>query len=329
MLEALNIELLRKYLQNQCTPEEVEEVVKWSKNHDNRKLIEQLVEKDWVNHAQDHLNSEAYDDIWNNIRRKIDSNKKRRIKYIDYLYYSKLAASVTIFLTVSLYFILNKVSSPKQENPPVEISMITKVSEWGQKLTVTLPDHSIVYLNSGSSITYPPSFNENQREVQLTGEAFFEVKTDTSSVFKVKSGPVITSVLGTSFNINTRDQNVIVSLIEGVVQLQDSQNRKNIILDPGHSVTYSDHKFIKSKVNESSLAWRHGVIHFEQMPLSVILKRLEEWYGVKITTGSMIDLKQTISGSFPNQNLENVLNGLCFSTDCKFKLKGKTVNIYE
>jgi transmembrane sensor len=137
----------------------------------------------------------------------------------------------------------------------------------------------------------------------------------------------VTSVLGTSFNINTHN-NVTVSLLEGKVRLEDPGDG-TLILEPGDAATYTDQKFHISKINELSLAWRHGIIHFEQASLASVLERLENWYGVKIDVGKNMDLKQTISGSFPNQNLKNILDGLCFSMGCKFDISDKKVKIFN
>jgi transmembrane sensor len=322
----LKADLLRKFLQDKCTPEEIQQVVRWAKSHNDREVMEHLVEKGWYDIPDDTSNPQEYKLMWENIEKEIHAGKQR-IYSFDYMYYTKLAATITIFITVSLFFILNKISSPNIEVIAIETTVITKATNWGEKLLVYLPDQSIVRLNSGSSISFPSSFGDEQREVQLSGEAFFQVTKDFNRVFKVKSSSIVTSVLGTSFNINTHN-NVTVSLLEGKVKLEDSGNGA-IILDPGDAATYTGQKFVVSKINESSLAWRHGIIQFDQTSLSNVLERLEYWYGVKIDVGKNIDLEQTISGNFPNQNLKNILDGLCFSVGCKFEIKDKSVNIYN
>jgi transmembrane sensor len=326
-VQTLKTDLLRKFLQDKCTPEEIHQILLWAESRNEREVIDHLVEKGWYDIPKDTSDPEKYRLIWNGIENEIHPDKKRRRYFIDYFYYTKIAATIAIFVSVGLFFIMNKASSPSREVVPVEIAMVTKATNWGEKLLVYLPDQSVVHLNSGSSISYPSSFGDHSREVQLSGEAFFQVMKDNNRVFRVKSGSVVTSVLGTSFNINTHD-NIKVSLLEGKVQLEDSGNG-SIILQPGDVATYADQKFHISKINEPSLAWRHGIIHFEQASLSSVLERLENWYGVKINAEKNIDLKQTISGSFPNQNLKNILDGLCFAVGCKFEMTDKNVKLFN
>ena len=129
----------------------------------------------------------------------------------------RVAASIAIVLGIAIVLYLSQSTTG--------INYLTKSTERGQKATITLSDGSTVRLNSESSITYPESFAEEIRELELVGEAFFDIKKDQDRPFIVSSHKIETTVLGTSFNINAYDSTAVsVALVSGKVKVNTTQN---------------------------------------------------------------------------------------------------------
>ena len=127
-----------------------------------------------------------------------------------------VAASLALFIFAYTYFFTMELS---RSSEPIEL--VTKTTSKGQKATITLPDGSVLKLNSESSITYPKQFNKNVREVSLNGEAFFEVAGNPKKPFIVSSEGLRTKVLGTSFNINAYKDfsEIAVTVVTGRVEV--------------------------------------------------------------------------------------------------------------
>ncbi|MEK6552667.1 MAG: FecR domain-containing protein, partial [Bacteroidota bacterium] len=153
----------------------------------------------------------------------------------------KYAASIAFFLvlvTGTLY-----ISGVFNQKPAV-ISWNEKQTVMGEKYFATLSDGTIITLNADSKLKYPARFTNGTREIYLEGEAFFEVKQDTSRPFIVHSGNISTTVLGTKFNVSAfpNEKNIAVSLVEGSVKVskEESGTIENIVLlQPDQQLVYN------------------------------------------------------------------------------------------
>ena len=203
-----------------------------------------------------------------------------------------------------------------------QLSYITKSTSRGQKLTVKLSDGSIVRLNSESSISYPDNFSDqDKRIVQLSGEAFFEVTKDETKPFEVNSGELITTVLGTSFNINAypEEESTSVTVATGRVRVEPSNLNTSTklveVLTPGEQVSLNKQtaNLSKSKINlEKHLAWSNNIIWFDRIPLSKAFTMLEKWYDVDIKMATPELGECLINASYENETLVNVLEQMKF-----------------
>ena len=161
----------------------------------------------------------------------------------------------------------------------------------GQIAELVLSDGTKVWLNAESRISYPSHFETKQRSVQLTGEAFFEVKKDAGKPFSVKTQSMNIKVLGTSFNVNAyeKDQIERITLVEGKVELQNKSGARITEMFPGQLATY-DRKNRKIRFSEVDTrffsSWKEGKMTFFNEPLEMIVIKLERWYNVKFTFAS-------------------------------------------
>ncbi|MCA1757932.1 MAG: DUF4974 domain-containing protein [Bacteroidales bacterium] len=157
----------------------------------------------------------------------------------------------------------------------------------GQTTEVLLADGSRVLLNSGTSITYPALFVSGEREINLSGEAFFEVAKERDNPFIVKAGKIRVTATGTSFNVDAySDGNEInVTLVEGSVTVKSEDEDYITTLSPGENVRTDliTGEYLKSTVDTYFYtSWQQGIITFSNRQLGEIAKDLERWYNVEI-----------------------------------------------
>jgi len=165
-------------------------------------------------------------------------------------------------------------------------------------VNVVLADGSKVWLNAASSITYPTSFTGQERVVEITGEAYFEVAAfyglpagmgkKGKIPFIVRKGDMQVKVLGTHFNVNAYDNesNIKVTLLEGSVQAGSAKINKPEILRPGQQAEIYSNGTLKvlDKVDTSrTMAWKNGYFDFNNADLPVMMRQLERWYDITVT----------------------------------------------
>ncbi len=146
---------------------------------------------------------------------------------------------------------------------------------------ITLADGSKVWLNSTSRIDFPFEFSAKTREITINGEAYLEIAKNSAKPFIVHLPNGSVKVLGTEFNVNTYDSNMIkISLIEGAVSFEG--RKESILLKPGFQAVSTPGKdYTQTFDSFKTLSWRDGIHYFDESPLSEIIKVIPRWYNVK------------------------------------------------
>lgn len=207
---------------------------------------------------------------------------------------------------------------------------ILTVPRGGRIATILLSDGTRVFLNSASSLKYPVQFSANERRVELSGEAYFEVAKNAKAKFTVSDGKMLTEVLGTSFNIHAypEEEESNITLLDGAVKV--SNNHQSTVLKPGGQCLTGDNNVLQvnNDVNvEEVIAWKNGYFQFEQASLSTIAKEVSRWYDVRFIFENKLAEKETFHAKFSrNSTLSELLKILEF-TDVKFEIKGNEVTI--
>jgi transmembrane sensor len=190
---------------------------------------------------------------------------------------------------------------------------------------MTLADGSRVWLNAGSSITYPVAFIEKERTVLITGEAYFEVTRDKTKPFKVTKGQMQVEVLGTHFNVNAYDdeKNIKVTLLEGAVRLKT--NKENQILQPGEQAQVSGTISILKNVDmEAVMAWKDGRFKFSSVDIETIMRQVARWYDIDIEYRGKVE--GTLSGGLArNVNASQLFHVLELTDKVRFEIQGRKV----
>ena len=184
----------------------------------------------------------------------------------------------------------------------------------GMTTSLTLPDGTIVYLNSESSLSYPSRFNGDFRKVTLSGEAYFEVAKDPEKKFILSTTHQSQiEVLGTCFNVEAYEQNteVITTLIEGKVDFMFEKDAgvKHVFLSPREKLVYdseTDKVHLYKTSGKSELAWKDGEVVLDNTPLEEALWMLEKRYSVKFVIKNEKLKSSSFTGTFTNQRLEKI-----------------------
>ena len=311
-----------------------------NKNQDKAELINQV--KSQLNIIYHKLPDNEYEEEFVKFKNTISSTKHTENidstvlrKFPKRWTYIRLVAGLVLLIVSSILYLTWKRQNASENISFTNLSnsiLIEKYAYRGQKNTIILKDGSKIKLNSDSKIRFPENFNDSIREVQLEGEAFFEVEHDSLRPFIVKSGGIRTKVLGTSFNIkNFKSHNKVeIALVTGKVEVVQKSSQHIITLSPNEllEVNNETNNILKRSfepVNE--LGWKDGIIQFKKAKINEIIEVLESWYDIEIEYRKSPNNKG-FTGEFDNESLETVLKGLSFSIGFDFELEGNKVTIY-
>ena len=212
-----------------------------------------------------------------------------------------------------------------EDLPPVEkVVMNMLATPRGGQYQVVLPDGTRVWLNSASSLRYPTAFAGNERQVELSGEAYFEVSKDPNKPFYVKTATQTVTVLGTHFNINSYADEMATktTLLEGSVRVTGNFNGATAKLKPGEQAVNSPNA-IEVKENadiDEAVAWKNGKFLFRNTDLHTIMRQLSRWYDVDVEyQGNVVQkhYRGRISRNVPVSEIFQILktSGINFTID--------------
>ncbi|MGF6929090.1 transmembrane sensor [Chitinophaga sp. W2I13] len=210
----------------------------------------------------------------------------------------------------------------------------------GRQYHVTLPDGTEVWLNAESSIQYPVAFKAGERRVKISGEIYFEVASKSWQPFVVETGQMKLEVLGTSFNVNTYDdeKTIRTTLLTGAVKITPLAGDKHTtppqVLVPGQTGVLSKpdaSEGVTLTVTETPdagnvIAWKNGLFNFDGMDLYSVMRQLERWYNIDVQYVGKPDNVIFKGKMHRNTNLSNVLEVL-ETMDVNFELKGNILYV--
>lgn len=197
----------------------------------------------------------------------------------------------------------------------------------GGEYEIQLADGTKVWLNALSSIRFPTKFQGNSRQVEVTGEVFFDVSHNAKMPFQVVTGRQLVEVLGTQFNINAYEKEIKTSLLEGSVRVSSTGSNKHRILKPGdQSILFSSSSMDVKQVDmEQVLAWKNGYFIFDNDDFEGVMNQIERWYDVTVDYSDPVQNIKLGGAIARKRNLQDVLSLLELSANVKFKLEGRKV----
>ncbi|MEY8609572.1 FecR family protein [Parabacteroides segnis] len=227
----------------------------------------------------------------------------------------KVAAAVAIVCVIGGYVYNDKINE-------IRLAMNTVVVPAGQRVNLTLPDGTRVWLNARSEMKYPAFFVGSKREISLDGEAYFEVEHNKDKPFIVHTDKCDIEVLGTKFNVEAYadSEDFSTALMEGSVQITDRNNPGNtMLLKPDYEAHFIDGQLSSNQINSYDLyRWREGLICFRDVDFIQLMRRFEKCYGVRIIIENEKLSERVFSGKFRiSDGIDKALRVL--QKDAKYK----------
>ncbi|RXK62268.1 FecR family protein [Lacibacter luteus] len=269
------------------------------------------------------------------------------------------AVMVAVIVTAAIIPLVNRknaaTGSANTETAKAEPKVVVMPN--GKNTSFKLPDGSTVWLNAGSKLDYSKINDAGNREVHLTGEAFFDVVKNPARPFIIHTSTIDVKVLGTKFNVKAypEDKTVETSLVQGSVEVFVKNrpgekyllkpNQKLVLLNEEQTVAKSSLAANKKDINLPIIAithltypkndtlavetsWIRNKLAFEDESFAEIAKKMERWYDVKIIFKNQELEMEELRGDFSKETLQQALDALRFASNFRYKIEGKTVIIY-
>ncbi|WP_139958386.1 FecR family protein [Flavicella sediminum] len=295
-----------KWLNGDMSPEELAD---FSKTEDFSNYAQIASESEKLNYPSVDPNVALKD-----FKARVAGRKKKETKVISLknsIFY-KVAASVVILLGISYFFY-----SMQKE---------TLTTTFGENKTVLLADDSRVVLNAVSSIAFKKRNFESSRELTLQGEAFFEVTK--KGKFEVQTSLGVVNVLGTKFNVKSRENYFEVFCYEGKVSV--AINKQTVILTPGKGVVLQPDGRLKEVEDASQVdpKWLHAESVFTEVPFSEVLAEFERQYKLTISAKN-IDVSVLYSGGFSHKNKEAAIQSISLPLGLNYRIENDKIELYK
>jgi ferric-dicitrate binding protein FerR (iron transport regulator) len=266
--------LINKYLEGKASHAEVEELFRY---YDDRQ--ENVTWQEALMGEQEMVKKRLYNKIVEEI------GHRERVRKISFSRIAGVAAAVAILLGLASLLLLFRQHGGNTET----MHMLTKAAPADRIDSLRLADGTMVILNNGSSISYPERFENGERKIILSGEAFFDVRPQKAP-FIIHAGNTITRVLGTSFNVRAyeNDERIKISVLSGKVAVSTGHDQQaaSVVLVRGEQAIYTKHSHNISRSAADpllALAWKEGKIKFRNTPFPEAIAALSSIYNVRIT----------------------------------------------
>ena len=300
--------IITKYLRGKSSVDEQNELLRWIRKEEHLSKFQQIKEEWSGDVVKETVPPEFVGDwrtIQNRMMEQLQEAVQRKQRALNFFRY---AAIFLVFIAVPalVYFL----SFDQQTNPLV---YTTVSADYGQISKVELPDSTVIWVNSGSTIKYNNEFSASNRDIELIGEAFFKVHKNKDLPLVVASEDLRVKVLGTEFSVSAypEENNIQVVLEKGKIELATT-SRANLKqeMNPGELVSFTkaNKEMVLSTVNTGLFtSWKDGIINIYNLPLSELVIKLEKRYNQKFEVDNEIkNLPYTFT--IKNEKLSNILS---------------------
>ena len=325
--------ILLSYLRGKCSNEEAKQVENWCEEaQENREVLEQLYYTLFVGDRIAVMNAVDTEMSLDKLKSKIRDKEKieTRKKLVGrWRRYTTMAAAFLAGLVfaggVTWGLLANKLS---------DYEVITAA---GQRAQTVLPDGSKVWLNASSKLVYHTSYWNSERQIDLSGEAYFEVAHDKHTPFVVNSKRIKTSVLGTTFNVRAREEEdrVVTTLLQGIVCVNSPRTENNgYLLKPGQTLNVNTKTYQAELIeyNQPSdvLLWIKGELQFKEHSLLDITNLMEKLYDIKFIYEDNVLKAERFTGEFSTDSTpDEILNVLMHTNHFSYKKEGQVIRLIK
>lgn len=312
--------LFEKYIRNEASAEE-EQLLLSMLRHDND--IDLFLENQ-IENSDQKLDKETEQRMYEHIRSGKAQGKRSLFKTVPFRKAMQWAAMIMLPLLSALlvYFLTSN---------PLSGDNVTFHAPKGEKANITLADGSLVWINSGSSLTYDNAFNQKERKVFLEGEAYFEVAKDPKRPFIVHTSDMDIEALGTAFNVRAykEENNVSTVLLEGKIKV-DAEGHQRILTENQRAIIDKKiHTFSIDKVFAVNfIQWKDGNLYFENSSFDEIAHTLSRVFNVEIRFASERLRPMRFSGTLGNSSIRNALDILSLTSSMHYEMNGTVIELY-
>lgn len=318
----ITAELIKKYLNGECTLEEKATVIVWYNSFDKEQdVLEKLTSEE--KHRLRNL-------MLNRINLRIDNNEamsdKRRVKPL-YYWISSAAAIVLLVLGFMFYQDHTKNTLAGSNVSQIkEVKFLVLENQGNRLYQRELEDGTVIWLSPGAKVEIPERFAIDKREVKMTGKVFFEVAKNPERPFYIYGGGLTTKVLGTSFLVNAEaGKDTEVSVVTGKVAVNVSEKEdQQVLLMPKQKAVFSvtEQSLKKAGIPEKSEVqiWKKSKLSFDNNAIKDVVEVLESNFNVDIAINKTVG-DCVLKADFSDQNLPSILEMICKSVDASYEIK--------
>ena len=318
-----NKEKIRRFTSGKFSFNDYLSVSSFFKNEENNEGLKESMESEWNETDHTSNNKERLSQILDNLHLQINRNSKIEANTFQYFYriFSKVAVVLLIpaLITIAVLSYLS-INTPERAESWAEIH-----SPVGSRTKFQLPDGTQGWLNSGSSIKYPVNFIKH-RNVEISGEVWFDVVHLKSEEFRVITPYFDVKVLGTQFNViaygDETTSEVILERGKVLVLGKDGDVKRELKPDQQLVFNKSTKEFIKTSIDSKNYtSWKDGLLIFKNVPMAEIAKRLERKYNTEIILHGDSLKSSIFRATFQDENLDEICKMLSTVAPIKYKIQ--------
>lgn len=307
--------LLLKYLRNDVSENEIVRVLDWLDEGPSHRR--QLDELDYINNIHILTGSTPRQSV----PRRTTPVWKRALKW-------SAGAAAALLLCVAVGYLFVEGGFGRRSGEIMTINVPP-----GQRMSVTLADGTLVWLNSGTTLEYPSVFARKHRRVRISGEALFEVEHDARRPFFVETFAGEVEVLGTRFNVasDAGASHFMVSLLEGSLRVSAAHpDAGSVILAPDEIVELVDGELRIGKISDhDNFLWISGILNLDNLSFGEVLKKFEKYYGFSIAVETDSVPQVRYNGKIKVSNgIDYALNLLQMTSDFSYDKDDETSTVY-
>lgn len=323
--------ILVNYLRGESNDDECRQVELWcEESEENRKELDRLYYTLFVGDriaVMDAVDTEASLAKFKSAIREKEQKTKRKNLSVRWKRYGYVAAAFLGGLVFAGGMAWGLLSD--------KISDYSVMTTDGQRAQTVLPDGSKVWLNASTKLVYHNSFWSSDRQIDLSGEAYFEVAHDKHAPFIVNSKSIKTRVLGTKFNVRARDEEdrVVTTLLQGAVRMESPRTVNNgYLLKPGQTLNINTTTYQAELIEYAEptevLLWINGRLTFKQHPLLAITNVMEKLYDLKFVYDDASLKTERFTGEFSTDDApDEILNVLMHTNHFSYKKEGRVIRL--
>lgn len=341
------------YLSNEFTTSDLEILNCWLGKGEGNKLLFDQFSDIWLASSHNNLSKQIDSDkAWNDLQNRINIQDKKTRKSV----WSEIIRVAAVFLIALFLGGLGYYLIDKKRELNTSPLYIEYVSPLGSRSFVNLADGSKVWLNAGSTLKYQNSYGINNRELLLTGEAFFEVKKNKDLPFVVKTSEIDVIALGTKFNVKaySEEKTIETTLIEGSVKLESNSVKlaDNLVLKPNDKAVFTRKsqilelianqqnkdqvqaqrvkpklEIIQSVEPEPIISWKDQRWVINNEKLGNLAVKLERRYDVNFIFDNDVLKEYAFRGTLEDETLEQIMEAIKLSAPVKYVIDKKTVYV--